>query len=416
MRLLVLTHTFPPSAHSNAKRPFYLVKGFLERGWQVDVFTSTIGLAEPVAESLVHPALRVVRRADPAERFCRKFAGNAGLFRLVSLIASGLTWPDGNLYWSLQTIRACGRAVGYDRVLVFILPASLLLLGRVVGRVGRHWVFDYQESVTPHWRQHPRRSPLNRLGFPYLTRLERRTLSQAGKVVFTAATNRQAYLDAGLVGTTPTEHVPYFYDDAAFRDAGEKLSDRFQIAYFGTFDWRGARSPETFLRSLARFLELHPAARPSTSFVFYGRWLPEHSRFLDELKLQDVASLHPPVPYEQYLAKLKESPVLLLVVAAQHNLFMPSKIVDYFGVRRPILAFVPPGSEMRQVLEAAGMAEFTSAEFDVTAGAAALRRLWERYQAGQLATATGNTRFWSATEQIPRYVELVTQAGGGKGG
>jgi hypothetical protein len=33
MRLLVLTYTFPPSTHANAKRPHYLVRGFLDAGW-----------------------------------------------------------------------------------------------------------------------------------------------------------------------------------------------------------------------------------------------------------------------------------------------------------------------------------------------------------------------------------------------
>jgi hypothetical protein len=35
MRLLIITHTFPPSEHSNAKRPFYIAKGALEAGWEV---------------------------------------------------------------------------------------------------------------------------------------------------------------------------------------------------------------------------------------------------------------------------------------------------------------------------------------------------------------------------------------------
>jgi glycosyltransferase involved in cell wall biosynthesis len=280
--------------------------------------------------------------------------------------------------------------------------------------VKQNWIFDYQESVTPHWRQHPRRSPLNRLGFPLLEKLERRTLRKAGRVVFTATTNRQAYLDAGLVGETPTTHVPYFYDAEVFHDSGAGLSDRFQIAYFGTFDWRGARSPETFLRSLARFLAANPAARPRTEFLFHGNWLAEHNRFLAELKLHDVVSIQPPVPYEDYLRRLKRCPILLLVVAAQHNLFMPSKIVDYFGVRRPILAFVPKASEMRQVLETAGLAAFTCDEFDVRAGTVALDRLWHRYQAGALNSDAGQTTFWSSAEQIPRYVELVTQTGGAK--
>lgn len=408
MRLLVISHVFPPSAHSNAKRPFYLVKGFLKAGWQVDVFTSTIGLATPVNESFRHPALRVVRHSDPPERFYRRFSRHPVLFRMVGLTMSGLCWPDLHLFWSLRALSACRNTTSYDRVLVFIHPPSLLLLGWT-RRVRKNWIFDYQESVTPDWRIHPRRSPLNRTAFPLLVNLEKRVLHQAGCVVFTAESNREAYLREGLVGKTPTAHIPYFYDADAFRGPAEPIADRFQIAYLGVFDWRGARNPAAFLHALARFLETTPEARPHTTFLFHGDWLPEHDRFITELRLQDVVSIRPPVPYDEYLKIIKRSPILLLVVAPEHNLFMPSKIVDYFGVRRPILAFVPRESEMRRVLEAAAMTDYVCDESDVAAGAAALGRLWARYQQGTLDGGEGNTAFWSSEVQVPRYVELMTQ-------
>jgi hypothetical protein len=90
---------------------------------------------------------------------------------------------------------------------------------------------------------------------------------------------------------------------------------------------------------------------------------------------------------------------------------MPSKIVDYFGARRPILAFVPRESEMRHVLEQAGMSDFACDEFDVEAGAKALERLWELYQAGQLNCDSEKTGFWSSEVQIPKYVDLVRGLG-----
>lgn len=408
MRLLVISHVFPPSAHSNAKRPFYLVKGFLKAGWQVDVFTSTSGLSMPVKEAFTHSALRVVRRADPLERICRRLSRHPLLARMVGLTMSGLTWPDIILFWSLRALSACRNTAAYDRVLVFIHPPSLLLLGWT-GRVQSNWIFDYQESVTPNWRIHPRRSPLNRVAFPLLVKLEKRVLHRAGRVVFTAESNREAYLREGLVGKTPTVHVPYFYDADAFRDPPAQIADRFQIAYLGVFDWRGARNPATFLHALARFLEVTPEARPHTTFLFHGNWLPEHDRFITELRLQDVVSIRPPVPYDEYLKIIKRSPILLLVVAPEHNLFMPSKIVDYFGVRRPILAFVPRESEMRRVLEAAAMTDYVCDESDVAAGAMALGRLWARYQLGKLDGGAGNTAFWSSEVQVPRYVELMSQ-------
>ena len=51
----------------------------------------------------------------------------------------------------------------------------------------------------------------------------------------------------------------------------------------------------------------------------------------------------------------------------------------------PSCPFVPKGSEMRQVLDSAGMADFACDEFDVAGGTAALERLWDRYQAGTLS-------------------------------
>jgi glycosyltransferase involved in cell wall biosynthesis len=406
MRLAVLTHTFPPSRHSNAKRPYYLVRAFLGAGWQVDVFTSALAMEPGTPETLIHRDLRIIRCPDPIDRLRRKLGGQRALEKIFILGAAGLIWPDYFAPWARRALAAL-QQTKYDRALAFVLPASVLLSGRQPGLVGRHWVFDYQESVTPQYQRHLRRSPLQRLLLPRLARLERETLQQAGHVVFTADTNRQAYVEQALVSENATVHIPYFFDAEVFARPGPVVLDKFAITYFGTFDWRGARSPETFLRALSKFLARHPEARRRTQFIFYGNWLAEHNRWVSELNLTDVVSIHPGVGYEAYLEKVKQSPVLLLVVSSAHNLFMPSKIVDYFGARRPILAFVPRDSEMRQVLEAAGMADFASDEFDVAAGVAALERLWSRYQSGALAVSADKTGFWSSAVQLPNYVDMV---------
>ncbi len=408
MRLLVVTHMFPPSLYTNAKRPFYVVKGFLEAGWQVDVVTSPIGVQSGTAETLVHPALNIRRCEDPVDRFCQLFAGMPSAYRAVSLAVHGFLWPDEFVFWSLQALQFARRhAAEYDALLLFIWPVSLLLAGCSSRLAGPRLVFDLQEAVTPFFRQMPRRSPLQRGLLPILRMLERRALQRAGRVIFTAEVNRQTYLREGLVAPDITAHIPYFYDAEAFRVPTTPAANRFQIGYFGTFDWRGARTPEAFLRALAGFLKKRPEARPQTRFLFHGQWLPEHNAFIAELQLQDVVSLQPPVPYQQYLRLLEESSVLLLVVSSQHSLFMPSKIVDYFGVSRPILAFAPRDSEMRQVLETAGMGAFASDEHDAASGAAALERLWKLHLAGRRTCDTGKTGFWSSNTQMPRYLELV---------
>jgi hypothetical protein len=114
------------------------------------------------------------------------------------------------------------------------------------------------------------------------------------------------------------------------------------------------------------------------------------------------------VGYAEYLEKVRQSPVLLLVVSPAHNLFMPSKIVDYFGARRPILAFVPRHSEMRQVLHQAGQTRFTFDEQAVDEGAEALAKLWTDWRANNLTADSEKIQFWSSATQIPAYLDLVT--------
>jgi hypothetical protein len=232
--------------------------------------------------------------------------------------------------------------------------------------------------------------------------------------VFTAESNRQAYLDGDLVPEGITRHVPYFYDASIF--TGDSLqADGFEIRYYGGFDLHGDRNPIAFLKSLAGFLDKHPEARSVTRFDFHGNWLPAHDEHLNRLGLKDVVRIDGPLAYEDYLEGVKRSPVLLLVVAEAHNLFMPSKIVDYFGARRPILAFVPRESEMWRVLEEAGMADFACEERDTDGGTKALERLWAAYCDGNLHAVAGTTGVWSSNVQIPRYLEIlegVSSAGG----
>lgn len=407
MRLLVITHSFPPSTHANAKRPHYVVSGFLDAGWEVDVFTSPMGMPDGAAEMVAHPSLRVFRLGDPIEGLFRKCRRSPFLFRLAALSTAGLMWPDTYAWWARKVLRAIQAQPAYDRVLVFILPASLLLSGRYPGRVDRRWSFDYQESVTPQYRRLVRRSPLQRWLLPRLASLERETLRQAGRIVFTAETNRQAYIREGLVEAEATTHIPYFYDAQAFAQRTESVTPDFEVVYFGAFDWLGARSPEAFLHALAEFLRQIPEARPRTRFVFHGNWLADHDHLVKKWNLHDVVSIRPAIGYEQYLTRVRQSPILLLVVSPSHNLFMPSKIVDYFGARRPILAFVPPESEMRSVLERAGMSEFACAPEDFEGGATALGRLWQRHQSGNLACDAGATTHWSSETQLPRYLQTV---------
>jgi hypothetical protein len=65
-------------------------------------------------------------------------------------------------------------------------------------------------------------------------------------------------------------------------------------------------------------------------------------------------------------------------------------------------------SEMRRVLEQAGMADYICDEFDAGAGVAALERLWQSFQSQTLARNTAKSLFWSSDVQASRYLGLLS--------
>lgn len=409
MRVLVITFTFPPSTHANAKRPYYIVKGMLDAGWEVDVVSSQIGMKSGSEELFRDPKCRITRIDDPVWSLGIARGQGTRWQKAVTLGANGLLWPESCRWWALRVFSKVRPDLArYDRILAFVFPPSVLLAAERDGFVDRRWIIDYQESISPHYAIHPRRSPLQIWRTPRLVRLERRCLELAGDVVFTAATNRRAYIESNLVEEPKTALIPHFYDSEVFAGKGEVMKE-FVIGYFGYFDVLGWRTPDIFLAALAGFLEKHPEARERTRFLFHGHWMPEHDPMLDDRGLRDIARINPAVPLDRYLELVKQCPVLLLLTSASLNLFMPSKVVEYLGANRPILAFVPDDSEVAGVLREAGMSDFACGERDVEAGILALERLWKLYLSGELAADGSKTAEWSSAVQIPRYLELMAK-------
>ena len=407
MRIAVLTHTFPPTNHGNAKRPYYVVKGLLNAGWQVDVYTSSYG-CEGNTDVLKHPKLTVHVISDFKQKLFRIAKKTPVISKLCSKVVTGLSWPDVNAAWVKIVCRRLLEDNSYDRVLAFVFPASMFLAGKYEGLVDESWTFDLQESVTPQAKIVMRKSPLYQWRLPRLEALEKQSMSKAGKVIFTANTNCNTYIDAGIIEQSKTLHIPHFYDESYFRKIEEtKLLSGFNIAYYGTFDWSGSRSPETFFNSFRKFLDANPEAQIEAKFVFYGTWLSEHNQLIEDLELADNVQINKAVSYEEYMKKLPNSNALLLLVSSEHNLFMPSKIVDYFGAQRPILAYVPVGSEMEQVLKDAEMENYSISERDIDGGAEAIKLLWNAYQRGELAVKANKVKEWSFGSVMPKYIQCL---------
>lgn len=405
-RVLILTYSFPPSSHSNATRPYLLAKKLLEKNWAVDVVSSTFGVKGVPVESIENPRFSITRIKDPL-RFIYK--GPFRWNRRTQFLANFFSWPDARIWWVLRALVTVGRRERYDSVIGCIVPRSSLLGPLLAKKLSQVWILDYQEPVSVERMGWIKRFPLQILLRPLLRRLEMLALRYCKQAVFSCESCRNEYLSANLIEKGKTAICYHCYDEDMFNDLVNCDTDNFDIVYAGNFTGkrRGDRNPSGFLKALRKFLDAHPEAVAETRFVFYGTWRKEHDGLLDELNLRVNTVLNHRVSYKEYIKIIQSSPVLLLVVSPQHKLHLPGKLVEYFGAKRPVLAFVDTEGEAYRILKETGYEQFTCEMSDSEAGAKAIERLWREWKSGRLSQLSENTEKWSASIQMNQYMELI---------
>lgn len=165
--------------------------------------------------------------------------------------------------------------------------------------------------------------------------------------------------------------------------------------YLGNF--YGVRSPEPLFAALQEMHRRDPKALDALRIEIVGRLDPGMGETAAARSLPPgLVQMRSPVGYRELLHLMETADLLLIVDApAKLSVFLPSKLVDYLGARRPILSLTPEGAAQRVTLEAgfwaappddpqAAADALLSALRAVLAGAA-----WSRNMLRYSATATG---------------------------
>lgn len=110
------------------------------------------------------------------------------------------------------------------------------------------------------------------------------------------------------------------------------------VSYIG--DFYGLRSPEPLLRALAIAESRAPDVTGRLQLRIVGNMESKFHPLLENYRSKIAATIEKigQVSYLESLAEMKKSDILLLIDApSDHNLFLPSKLIDYFGAKKPIM-------------------------------------------------------------------------------
>jgi glycosyltransferase involved in cell wall biosynthesis len=343
-RVLIVARDFPPAGGAPAIRLSKLVRYLPEFGWEPVVITAPGDHAWHRDASLLEGLPRALEIHRVPRLLARAIHPGSGIDRRVvrpprRKWLGKLLLPDSGILWAAPAGRVAGGLVdGVDAILTSAPPFSTHVVGLWVAR--RHrlpWVADYRDN----WTTNPAiaSSGLSR----WLdVALERRVLREAGDV--TVVSRAAANELTEVFGLDPHRvHVAMNGFDPDDLPPVQDRSASFEITYMGSLDLR--RDPRPFLQALDQASRDRPALRDDVRIRLIGS-IPE---WVVEAAVRTVGAARVTVdgvvPHREALAKAGGSAVLLGITSEQESggSAMTSKLLEYLGLRRPILMLAPPG-------------------------------------------------------------------------
>jgi hypothetical protein len=384
LNLLLVAYYFPPEPVAGALRPGYLATYLREFGWNVTVLTRPLA-QERARHIRAIPVVTAPVLGDSLERSVRGALDAQGesrtqrpspLRRALRWAKKTLTFPDRAAGWAPAAFaRGCGiaRRRPFDAVISTATPATAHLVGAsLAARLRVPWIADYRDpwAGNPGVGDGPVRARLQHL-------VERSVLRRASAIT-TISAPIAATLEA--IHRRPVTVIPNASDPSDWQGLEAIVPQRFELCYTGSL-YAEHRTPRLLFEALAALRsESDPAA--TVRVVFYG---PANDHLMQEARrfgVEDLVEYRGIVPRAQAIAAQREASDLLIFLNMDPSTTfeLGSKIIEYARARRPILAFGPAGSVVRDYLARHAMGWFAS---DLDEAKSAVREAYRTFTNGR---------------------------------
>ena len=404
----MIAYEFPPAANVGIYRSVKFAKCLSEFGWETVVLTVSNGKHAKYDErmnSLIPAATRVYRARsfealNTGEN--KRNSGKPGRRTLGTRIYSRLCrmWayfmiPDDKVTWVPSATLRGYRIVKKERIeYVYISgkPFSSFLIGYLLKKLcGVKLIIDYRDPWTQNI-SYVRRSALH----AHIETAQERAVVSVSDVVIANTRINEALIIRDFGKGQPRDKFVTIHNGFDSEDYQELPGDKyeeFSITYAGAFQftvgssWKTSAgeavmetySPLVFLQAIRRLIDQRPELGSRLRVNFMGVVGEGYLSLVREMGLEGVVHHLGYLDYEEHLAVLKRSHVLLLVLSRGEKSrgWIPSKFFSYLGSGNPVLALVPEG-EVRDIIKAARAGVFVEPD-DIDGTIDAIANLYHRY-------------------------------------
>lgn len=154
----------------------------------------------------------------------------------------------------------------------------------------------------------------------------------------------------------PLTYVPEWKMYRDIIDAPRKENKVKQAVHLGRL--YGLRRPDSFIEALRQLKEEDPDLKEKIVFHQYSEIQPADVQKIKEYGLEDLFMIHDKVSYDESIRIMKEADVLVLfdtlMPGAPSQPYLPSKIVEYLLLKKPILGICDSNSPSYRILREYG--------------------------------------------------------------
>jgi glycosyltransferase involved in cell wall biosynthesis len=309
--------------------------------------------------------------------------------RLKDSVTDLFELPDEEMGWFIPAFLNGIRAIRRENVDVIYStgrPWTAHVIGVALKKLtGTPLVVDFRDP----WMTNPFRLKYSPLKERLESYLERKVIEEANLVI--ANTEE---LKEELLKRFPQQPQHKFVsilngfdpDDYPVESKAEQaVNGHFTVTHTGFL--YGRRDPKMFLEAIKLLMERGAIDHKNFRVRLVGTVeLPYNlAQYLSESKLDTVVSLHDQVPYHTSLEYLQHSDLLLLLQPGTKTQ-VPSKLFEYIGMRKPILAISPRDGATSVLVEREGVGMIADPD-KVQEIAESLLCLYRQWSQGLLSNA-----------------------------
>lgn len=304
--------------------------------------------------------------------------------------------PDEKRIWVGRALAAARRTLAAkpaDLIVSFAQPWSDHLVGlRLHQETGLPWVAHFSDP----WVDSPY---VDAAGWQrrLSARMERDVVAHATRVVFVNQyTADRVMAKYPLEWRARTAVVPQGYDAHALPAPMPRTApgNALRIVYTGRF-YDALRTPDAFFRGLASLNGRTPLQGRVTVEIVGGA-MQQYERLASRLGLGGIVMFAGRRSPAEALSIAASADVLLLIDAPSTgpNLYLPSKLVDYLPIHKPILALTPAEGASADLIGRLGYR--TVDPLDDAGIANTIEQLLAQYESGALVPSPNHARVASA--------------------